>query len=67
MEAIYLGLSLLEAKRKRLLEAVESFLVAQESHEPEVKAVDRDYFKVLLRWLRCVLTLVHSIDLAQGD
>jgi len=41
-----------------LLKRLESFLVAEETHKPEIKIIYSNYFYVLLWWLLRILTLV---------
>lgn len=48
---------------KGLVKISESFLVAQESHEPEVEIILGNYFNVLLLWFVDILALVRCFDL----
>lgn len=48
---------------KGLVKISESFLVAQESHEPEVEIIVGNYFNVLLLWFVDILALVRCFDL----
>lgn len=42
-------------------------LIIQESHEPEVKLVFRNYLNVFLRWVLSILTLVCCLYFREWD